>query len=278
MLEVLSSLDAMDYLRLLAETMILAFIFYRVYVALDQSKAKQLVMVLLYFAIGYSICYLLSLDVLVFIMQELFMPFLMLLFVFYHPELRRAFSMSFIKKRRFFRIGQQTTGEQIDSILNACNILVEKKRGALIVFPRHIDIKSVLDSGTKLNADLSSTLILTIFDHDTPLHDGACVVQGGRITYAACYLPLSERSGIKASFGTRHRAALGLAEVSDAVVIVVSEETGAISLAYNANVYYDLSNETIKRVLLALFTYRDILPSEIKEQAPSGGESAESQG
>lgn len=278
MLEVLSSLDAMDYLRLLAETMILAFIFYRVYVALDQSKAKQLVMVLLYFAIGYSICYLLSLDVLVFIMQELFMPFLMLLFVFYHPELRRAFSMSFIKKRRFFRIGQQTTGEQIDSILNACNILVEKKRGALIVFPRHIDIKSVLDSGTKLNADLSSTLILTIFDHDTPLHDGACVVQGGRITYAACYLPLSEQSGIKASFGTRHRAALGLAEVSDAVVIVVSEETGAISLAYNANVYYDLSNETIKRVLLALFTYRDILPSEIKEQAPSGGESVESQG
>lgn len=278
MLEVLSSLDAMDYLRLLAETMILAFIFYRVYVALDQSKAKQLVMVLLYFAIGYSICYLLSLDVLVFIMQELFMPFLMLLFVFYHPELRRAFSMSFIKKRRFFRIGQQTTGEQIDLILNACNILVEKKRGALIVFPRHIDIKSVLDSGTKLNADLSSTLILTIFDHDTPLHDGACVVQGGRITYAACYLPLSEQSGIKASFGTRHRAALGLAEVSDAVVIVVSEETGAISLAYNANVYYDLSNETIKRVLLALFTYRDILPSEIKEQAPSGGESAESQG
>ena len=118
MLEVLSSLDAMDYLRLLAETMILAFIFYRVYVALDQSKAKQLVMVLLYFAIGYSICYLLSLDVLVFIMQELFVPFLMLLFVFYHPELRRAFSMSFIKKRRFFRIGQQTTGEQIDSILN----------------------------------------------------------------------------------------------------------------------------------------------------------------
>ena len=185
--------------------------------------------------------------------------------------------MSFIKKRRFFRIGQQTTGEQIDSILNACNILVEKKRGALIVFPRHIDIKSVLDSGTKLNADLSSTLILTIFDHDTPLHDGACVVQGGRITYAACYLPLSEQTGIKASFGTRHRAALGLAEVSDAAVIVVSEETGAISLAYNANIYYDLSNETIKQVLLALFTYRDVLPTEIKEQQSAPSETAEVQ-
>ncbi len=267
MIDALSALDVADYVRLLAETLVLAFVFYRVYIALDQSKAKQLVMVLLYFAICYALFSLLSFDVLTKIMKDLFLPFLMLLFVFYHPELRRAFSMSLIKKNRFFRIGQQTTGEQIDSILNACNILVEKKRGALIVFPRHIDIKGVLDSGTKLNADLSSTLILTIFDHDTPLHDGACVVQNGRITYAACYLPLSEQSGIKASFGTRHRAALGLAEVSDAVIIVVSEETGAISLAYNANIYYDLSNETIKKVLLALFTYRDILPSEIKEQS-----------
>ena len=277
MLEVLSTLGFIDYVRLLAETLILAFVFYRVYIALDASKAKQLVMVLVYFAICYAVFALLSFDVLTHIMQELFVPFLMLLFVFYHPEFRRAFSMSFIKKRRFFRIGQQTTGEQIDSILNACNILVEKKRGALIVFPRHIDIKSVLDSGTKINADLSSTLILTIFDHDTPLHDGACVVQGGRLTYAACYLPLSEQTGIKASFGTRHRAALGLAEVSDAAVIVVSEETGAISLAYNANIYYDLSNETIKQVLLALFTYRDVLPTEIKEQQSAPSETAEVQ-
>ncbi len=274
MLEVLSSLSILDYIRLLAETLIIAFVFYRVYVALDQSKAKQLVMVLLYFAIFYLVFQVLGFSVLTFIMNELFVPFLMLLFVFYHPELRRAFSMSFIKKSRFFRIGQQTTAEQIDSILNACNILVEKKRGALIVFPRHIDIKSVLDSGTKLNADLSSTLILTIFDHDTPLHDGACVVQNGRISYAACYLPLSEQTGIKASFGTRHRAALGLTEVSDAIVIIVSEETGAISLAYNANIYYELSNETIKRVLLALFTYRDVLPSDIKENQGSGEDKA----
>ena len=272
MLEVLSSLSVVDYIRLLAETLILAFVFYRVYVALDQSKAKQLVMVIIYFAICYLLFEVLGFSVLTYIMQELFVPFLMLLFVFYHPELRRAFSMSFIKKSRFFRIGQQTTAEQIDSILNACNILVEKKRGALIVFPRHIDIKSVLDSGTKLNADLSSTLILTIFDHDTPLHDGACVIQNGRITYAACYLPLSEQTGIKASFGTRHRAALGLTEVSDAVVIVVSEETGAISLAYNANIYYELSNETIKQVLLELFTYRDVLPSEIKESQERGAQ------
>lgn len=272
MMEVFNELGVLDYLRLLLEIGILAVIFYRIYIALAESKAKQLVMVLLYVFLFYAGSVVLKLDVLVYLVEKLFLPFLLLLFVFYHPELRRAFSTSFIRKGRFFRIGSQTTGEQIDSILNACNILVEKKRGALIVFPRHIDIKNILDSGTKLNADLSSTLILTIFDHDTPLHDGACVVQGGRITYAACYLPLSEQTGIKASFGTRHRAALGLAESSDAVVLVVSEETGSISLAYNANIYYNLSNETIKKVLLALFTYRDVLPQDIRENSSNEAE------
>ena len=267
MLQVMSELGVMDYVRLLAEVFILTFLFYRVYFALAESKAKQLVMVLVYLLLFYTGCKLFKLDALVYLVEKLFIPFLLLLFVFYHPELRRAFSSSFMKKGRFFRIGSQTTGEQIDSILNACNILVEKKRGALIVFPRHTDIKSVLDSGTKLNAELSSTLILTIFDHDTPLHDGACVIHGGKITYAACYLPLSEQQGIKASFGTRHRAALGLAEESDAIILVVSEETGSISLAYNANIYYNLSNETIKKVLLALFAYRDVLPQDLKENS-----------
>ena len=146
-------------------------------------------------------------------------------------------------------------------------MLVSVKRGALIVFPRHIDIKSIIDSGTKVNADLSSALILTIFDHDTPLHDGALIINGGRMVAASCYLPLSEQTSINASFGTRHRAALGLAEQSDAVIIVVSEETGAISLAYNANIYYNLDTATIKETLLALLSYHDVLPTDVKESA-----------
>ena len=270
MLETFADLGIGYWIRLLIQVFILTFLFYRAYIALAESKAKQIVLVLVYAAIAFAVFWVLGFDVLTFIMRKLFLPFLMLLFVFYHPEIRRAFSSSFIRTRGFFRIGQQTTGEQIDSILNACNILVEKKRGALIVFPRHIDIKQILDSGTKLNADLTSTLILTIFDHDTPLHDGACVIQNGKISYAACYLPLSEQTNIKASFGTRHRAALGLAESSDAVVLVVSEETSAMSLAYNANIYYDLSNETIKRTLLSLFTDRDVTPPENRAEAQGG--------
>ena len=139
----------------------------------------------------------------------------------------------------------------------------------MIVFPRRLGIKNIIDSGTRLNADLSTSLILTVFDHDTPLHDGAMVNQGVRIVAAGCYLPLSEQTDIKKSFGTRHRAALGLAEESDAVVLIVSEETGAISMTYNANLYYDLETPTIKRMLLALFSYNDITPEELLQEAGS---------
>ena len=99
--------------------------------------------------------------------------------------------------------------------------------------------------------------------------NGAMVIQGGKILAAGCYLPLSEQTDIKRSFGTRHRAALGLAEESDAVVLIVSEETGALSLTYNANLYYDLSIPTVKRMLLALFSYHDITPEEAMKEAGS---------
>lgn len=266
MLDVVNNLSVGDYVRLALQVAILSFIFYRLYLIFAESKAKQIGIIAVSYALFYVFCFLFKLSVLEYILRKAFIPLLLLVLVFFHPELRRAFSSAFLRKTGFFRMGGQTTGEQIDSILNACNILVEKKRGALIIFPRHTDIKSVLDSGTRVNADLSSTLILTVFDHDTPLHDGALVIEGGRITYAACYLPLSEQTGIKASFGTRHRAALGLAENSDAIALVVSEETGAISLAYNANIYYDLDNSTIKSVLLDLFSYKDVLPKDMKER------------
>ena len=273
MFQVFAEIAVGDYLRMFVETAVIAFVIYRVYMAISDTKATEIVGLLAAAIVVYLLCIVLQLDVLTAIIRLFAVPFMMLLCVFYHPELRRAFASSFSRKSRFFR-GQQATGDQIDSILNACNILVEKKRGALIVFPRHTDIQSILDSGTRLNADLSSTLILTIFDHDTPLHDGACVVQGGRITYAACYLPLSEQRNIKATFGTRHRASLGLAEASDAVILVVSEETGAISLSYNANIYYDLSTDTIKKTLLKLLSYRDVLPDEPQKEAQSAeGES-----
>jgi len=238
---------------------VIALFLYKFYVSLAQNRANQMFSSVVFYAVLYLLCRVLKLDVLEQILRLMAVPACVFLFVLYQPELRRSFAPGFAKKSRFFKIGgDQTSAENVDSIISACQRLVQSKRGALLVFPRDVSIKNIIDSGTKLNADISSPLIVTIFDHDTPLHDGAMVVQGSKIVAAACYLPLSGQSDIKQSFGTRHRAALGMAEESDAIVLVVSEETGAMSLAFNGNLYYQLEPEIIKSTLLALFNNLDI--------------------
>jgi len=181
----------------------------------------------------------------------------------FQPELRSIFTR--IGQSEWFRTSSRGRPYQLDSILNAVEILSGRRRGCLIVFSRRVGIKNVLETGTRLNADLSTSLLLTIFGHDTALHDGAVVVQSGTIIAAGCFLPLSEQADIRRSFGTRHRAALGLAENTDAIVLVVSEETGAISLAYDANLYYDLSLAEVgssMRRLLALREETQIVEEE----------------
>ena len=262
MSELFSSLSSADYLKMMAETAILTYIIYKLYVAVAETRAKEIAVFLLGVVVLYGFSYVLDLKVILTLLKFLLVPIVMFLGVFYAPELRRSFSGS--RRRGIFR-SSQTSASQLDSVLNACANLVTKKRGALIIFPRHTDLKSIYETGTKLNADLSANLILTIFDHDTPLHDGACVIQGGKCTYAACYLPLSKQTSIQDTFGTRHRAALGLSEESDAVILIVSEETGAISLAYNANIYYDLDTDRIKSMLIMLRSGKDMALTEIQK-------------
>ncbi|MEW5815576.1 MAG: diadenylate cyclase, partial [Spirochaetota bacterium] len=184
--------------------------------------------------------------------------------IVFQPELRNIFTR--IGQGEWFKFSSRSKSYHFDSILNAVEILAGARRGSLIVFPRKVGIKNIIDTGTRLNAELSSRLILTVFGHDTPLHDGAMIVQSGRILAAACFLPLSEQADIRRSFGTRHRAALGLAEATDAVVLIVSEESGAVSLAYNANLFYDLSIDETRRTLKNLF--------EISEEAAPEAEEA----
>ena len=128
-------------------------------------------------------------------------------------------------------------------------MLSNQKRGMLVAFARKNELKDIMDTGVRLNADLSSSLLVTIFGHDTPLHDGACIIQGGKVLAAGCFLPLSEQYDIKKTFGTRHRAALGLSEETDSIVLVVSEETGAISLAFDSKLHYDLKMDQLTKIL-----------------------------
>jgi diadenylate cyclase len=131
----------------------------------------------------------------------------------------------------------------------AAERLSQERRGMLVVFPRKTNIQSVIETGTKINADISSSLVVAIFEFDGPLHDGAIVIQNNRVVAAGCFLPLSEQQDIRKSFGTRHRASLGMSEQSDAVVLIVSEETGALSIAFDSRLYYDLSTIEVTRML-----------------------------
>jgi diadenylate cyclase len=140
----------------------------------------------------------------------------------------------------------------LEVVVTAAEILSQHRRGSLVVFPRKENLINIIKTGTRLNAELCSSLIVTIFAFDGPLHDGALVIHGGRIAAAGCLLPLTEQQDIRKSFGTRHRAALGMSEQTDAVILVVSEETGAISLAYESKLYYDLSPLEVQQKLKEL--------------------------
>ncbi|MDC7227406.1 MAG: diadenylate cyclase CdaA [Spirochaetales bacterium] len=244
-----------DVIRPFLDIAILSFLIYQMYKILIQTRALQLLRGAVIIVAIYAGAYLLELDTLRWIMNGLATVIVIVLAVVFQPELRSIFTR--IGQRDWFKSSSGAKPRQIESVLNAVDVLAGRRRGALIVFSRKMGLKNIQDTGTLLDAELSSSLILTMFSYDTPLHDGAVIIHGGRINSAGCFLPLSEQTDIRRSFGTRHRAALGLAEETDAVILIVSEETGAISLAYDANLFYDLSIEEARRKLKYLLNSRE---------------------
>lgn len=265
MLEVLKSISVFDYFRIILEIAILSFFIYAFLKAVVETKARQLIFVFIVLALLYLFSYILSLKSITVLITKLFIPILMVLVVFYAQDLKKAFSNP--AKKGIFRQNQVTTRNQLDTVLNACKFLstLDKARGALIVFPRSADLRNLTEPATKLNADLSENLLITIFQHDNPLHDGAIVIQGGKITHAAVFLPLTNQINLSESFGTRHRAAIGVSEEYDCATIIVSEETRAISLAINGEIYYDEDISSIAEILLKYLNGKDFSSFDIKK-------------
>ena len=237
------------------DILILAFIIYKCYQILVQTKAIQLLKGAFVLIIIYLLAFVLRLNTLSWILQFTGPYIIIFLAIIFQPELRKIFTK--IGQDRWFRFRSRTKKYHFESVINSVEILSAKKCGSLIVLTRNIGLKNIIETGTKINGELSSSMILTIFTEDTPLHDGAIIISEGKIVAAGCFLPLSEQTDIRRSFGTRHRAALGLTEETDAVVLVVSEETGAVSLAYDTNLIYDLSIEEVNRHLKKLFEYEE---------------------
>lgn len=243
-------LSRYDLIRPVLDVVLLAFILYKAYELLEKTQALPLIKGAGFLALVYGIAYLLNLTTLRWILTMIAPGFIIAIAIVFQPELRKIFMK--LGQGEFFRSNTAVPIGKLDAVITAAELLSERRRGMLIVFPRKINIKNIIDTGTRINAELTSSLIVAIFEFDGPLHDGAVVIQGGKITAAGCFFPLSERQDIRKNFGSRHRAALGMAEQSDAVVLIVSEETGALSLAYDAKLYYDLSAGEITRKLMEL--------------------------
>ncbi|MDR0454656.1 MAG: diadenylate cyclase CdaA [Deferribacteraceae bacterium] len=173
--------------------------------------------------------------------------FFIMIIILFQPEFRRA--LVALGETRFFGVNKKTTAKMMDEIMRAVTILANRQIGALIVFQKKIDILPIVTIGQFIDSHISRDLLISIFIPYSPLHDGAVIINGSRLTYAGCVLPLTQRGDLSHEFGTRHRAAIGITEETDAVVIVVSEERGTISVVSEGVVSTGLDMTTLQESL-----------------------------
>jgi diadenylate cyclase len=176
--------------------------------------------------------------------------------VLFQSDIRRA--LSHLGRSPFFRAvaGSKQAAETIEEVLTAAGLLAQQQIGALIVLEREIGLRNYVESGIPLNADVSYDLITTIFQPGAPMHDGAVIIQEDRIAAAACFLPLTVSPKFDRDFGTRHRAGIGVTEESDAIAVVISEERGEVSLAYDGKIERGLTPERLRARLHELVLHR----------------------
>ena len=233
------------------DIVVVAYFLYRVYLMLKNTRAATLVKGLLVLVGFMIICRTLNLHVISWLLEKSMTVIMVALPVVFQPELRRALEQ--IGRGKLFRKGseldEQEVNAMLDAIASATKAMSAAKVGALMVFERATGLVERIETGVPIDSLVSSGLIQNIFVKDTPLHDGAVIIRGNRVVAACCLLPLTENRNLSQELGTRHRAAIGLSEQSDAMVLVVSEETGAISIARNGELMRYLTVDDVKDIL-----------------------------
>ena len=241
-------------LTLLLDLVIVAYILYKFIVYAKKSRVWQLLKGILFILIITAISEVLQLKILNFLLT-FFMPYgVIALIVIFAPELRRMLEQLGTNKiTKYFGIYKDIevkTKEDIYKIVIASTELTKTKTGGLIVVERDINISDIIESGVKIDSDVSPQLIVNLFTPNTPLHDGAVIISNNKIAAAACILPLADDKEIAKELGTRHRAGIGISKESDAIAIIVSEETGKISVAIDGNLIADVKEEVLKNILI----------------------------
>ncbi|RUM30456.1 MAG: TIGR00159 family protein [Aquifex sp.] len=227
------------------------FLFFYLFIRfLYIAKGLYILRLLIYLGILWLFAEVLSLSTLSWMFEKLWTLILFALIVIFQPEIRRTFA-NIGKRTRVIKL-KEYEERSIDRIVRACRFMAERQIGALIVIERQQNIEDLIEGCIYLDAYITAELIITIFYPLTPLHDGAVVIRDDRIAFASCVLPLSKNPELPKKYGTRHRAAVGITEMSDAIAIVVSEETGEISVAVEGNIEKILDHELLKDKLMEL--------------------------
>lgn len=265
-------------IRDILDILIVAVVFYRLFLMLKETRGEQLmkgIIILFLFAkiTGSDFVRFYTIN---WLLEELLNLGAIAIIIVFQPELRRALEnlgRSNVWKQGFRSSGETEAERDVDEIVRACMSLSRQKIGALIVFEKKTGLGEIIETGTDIDASISMELLINIFIPNTPLHDGALIIRDGRILAAACILPLTENKELPRELGTRHRAAIGVTERSDAVSLIVSEETGAISVAERGKISRHLDEKALRKELLEALRKDDLLFGNLRrndDEKPQG--------
>ena len=250
-IEQFTDITAVSLIFKLLDVLLVWYVIYKALTLIKGTKAVQLLKGLLIIVLAKFATYVFGLDTLDWLLQEVIDWGFLAIIIIFQPEIRRALEQ-IGRGKLFQRPTNQQDDEQtrlVEAIKKSVSYMAKRRIGALISIEKDTGLNEYVETGIKMDSHITSELIINIFIPNTPLHDGAVIVQKNKISAAACYLPLSESAFISKELGTRHRAALGLSEVTDAITVVVSEETGAISITANGNLHRNLSIQEFEELL-----------------------------
>lgn len=238
----------LNYVRHIADILITAYIIYKIMNFLKGTRSVQVLKGILLLLVATVLANFLDLVLIGWILRWFWVAGAVALVIVFQPEVRRF--LAYLGSGRLTRIIMRGRVEMIEEIIKSMQNLAKKGKGALIILEQETGLREFIETGIMINSEVTSELIDTIFTPPSPLHDGAIILSGERLIAAGCILPLTHNPMMSKVMGTRHRAAVGLAEVSDAIICIVSEETGEFSLAFEGSLKKGLEIEEIKKILV----------------------------
>lgn len=240
------------------EIIILSILFYEILVWTKRTRAWALFKGIAFLFVFYLVSYFLGLNTILWLIERIISVGIIAVVVIFQPELRKALEQ--LGRKKFFSgMFNENSAESarfsdktVNELVKAAYELGKTKTGALIVIEQEVTLSDFENTGIPIDAIITSQLLINIFEHNTPLHDGAVIVRGDRVVSATCYLPLSDNMDISKELGTRHRAAVGVSEVTDSFTIIVSEETGAVSVAIGGKIIRNIDGEKLRAHLIKI--------------------------